>query len=180
MPRMTEADVRRVVGEMMSEPIFGLPNEFKSWLTAFVEINPPSIPFGQLTGIGWKAFTPTLTADTNPTLGAGSVASGRYVQYGKLVIVNVQFTFGTSGTNAGTGDYVISLPVNTSTELPFKTMGSGHVTDAGVDNQVVTAIYNATGNVKMIVESGNTVTHAVPFAWGASDRIHLLLIYEAV
>ncbi len=62
-------------------------------------------------GTGFVAYTPALTATTtNPTLGTGSVATGRYFQFGKFVIANFAIKFGTSGTNAGSGAYRVSLP----------------------------------------------------------------------
>lgn len=60
----------------------------------------------------WTTYTPALTADTtNPTLGSGSIAYGRYKQNGKEVKCQFVIRFGSSGRNKGSGQYSVSLPV---------------------------------------------------------------------
>ena len=86
-------------------------------------------------GTSWANWTPALTATTtNPTLGTGSVATGRYFQLGKLVVANFKIQFGTSGTSAGSGAYRVSLPVacSTTTQNNDFVVGYGHLHDASV------------------------------------------------
>jgi hypothetical protein len=60
----------------------------------------------------WTSYTPALTSSGNqPVLGAGSIANGKYVQINKFVYGYFNIAFGTSGITAGTGNYLISLPV---------------------------------------------------------------------
>lgn len=97
---------------MPNTPILGLPYPgpsntadvpyYLQQLAETVEVN-----FG-----AWVAYTPVLTASTtNPTLGTGSSAVGRYRQFGKTVLCRGEFRFGTSGISAGSGQYSMSLPV---------------------------------------------------------------------
>lgn len=81
-------------------------------------------------GTGFVSYTPALTATTtDPTLGTGSVATGRYFQFGKFVIANFAIKFGTSGTNAGSGAYRVSLPVPCTTLANTNSfvVGYGHI-----------------------------------------------------
>lgn len=62
----------------------------------------------------WTEYTPTLTATTtDPTLGSGSTAVGRWVREGTLATVVVYVELGATSA-AGSGIYEVSLP----TECP--------------------------------------------------------------
>lgn len=80
-----------------------------------------------LTGGTWTGYTPTLTATTtNPTIGNGSII-GRYKQYGKLVVFDIEFVFGSTST-AGSGNYSFSLPPGlTVTNVAGTPVAVGHV-----------------------------------------------------
>lgn len=70
----------------------------------------------------WTDYTPTVTASTtSPTLSTNSshVYYGRYKQNGKEVKCQFAIRFGTTGRNAGAGQYFIALPV------PAKTTPAG-------------------------------------------------------
>lgn len=129
---------------------------------------------------GWTSYTPSLTATTtNPTLGTGSTAVGRWARLGDFLIVKGVIVFGTSGTNAGSGDYLLSLPFTCSTS------GGNHVGTATLwDNSAghATATFPVevyTGGASLRITyataypngTSNAVTHSQPWAWAASDQI---------
>lgn len=136
------------------------------------------------TYIPWTTYTPTLTASTtNPTLGSGSTVFGSYSQVGKIVTVKFMFIFGSSGTNAGSGTYRVSLPVTpVGDSIPsgnifiFDSSTSnawtgcmGSIQSAGYMDQ----IWYASGGALASVSESN------PMAWSASDQIRGLITYEA-
>lgn len=131
----------------------------------------------------WTAYTPALTATTtNPTLGSGSTASGRYCQTGKLVVCQVWIVFGSSGTNAGSGSYRVSLPVTAAS--PLRTGGAfpiGHGWTLQASLGLVTVEQVDTTKVEMRVGGAgpNVVTDGFPAAWGANHEISLSFTYEA-
>lgn len=129
-------------------------------------------------------WTPALTASTtNPTLGTGSSVRGRYYQVGKHVTAKGVIAFGTSGTNAGSGTYYISLPVAaewTATPKIFS-RGTGHLFDSSSGaERVVRIIANDGSTCKLLIADGSTyTTHAAPWAWAVNDQIDFELDYEA-
>jgi len=133
----------------------------------------------------YASHTPTLTAaTTNPTLGSGSSATGRYSQIGKHVHYYGQITFGSSGVNAGSGEYWISLPVNASTAITnAKVMGSVLLYDStsGTPFLVALGYYSTTSVFRIALSALATLTasDAAPWTWAASDAIIFDLNYEA-
>ena len=132
-------------------------------------------------GAAWETWTPALTASTtNPTLGTGSTATGRYGRINKTVFGNCRIFFGTSGTNAGSGFYFVSLPV--TAQGVGVVAGSGYVYDAstGLVRHVSIAI-DSTSRVALYLE--NQTNYAVsstnPWTWAASDQIQFSFEYEA-
>lgn len=133
-------------------------------------------------GATFGAFVPALTASvTNPTLGSGSVAAGRYAEVGDLVIAQIRIAFGTSGTNAGSGSYFVSVPVTAQAATFIR--GFGFVFDSSATSRRnVTAAQNDGDTVFLWYSdptTDNTVAHNAPWAWAASDEIRLELMYEA-
>lgn len=139
-------------------------------------------------GDAWTTYTPALTATTtNPTLGTGSSAEGRYVSAGKLIIVHYRIAFGTSGTAAGSGTYLISLPVAPSTAWTNRHIGSGMAFDSSA-NAMMPLVVRVNGTASTVVMqfpatwpggTASNVTHSNLFAWAASDEFHGTLTYEA-
>jgi hypothetical protein len=137
------------------------------------------------------AFTPTLTASvTDPTLGTGGTITGRYIKLGKLVMCWVEINFGTSGTNAGSGTYRVSLPVAASSAMAVAeqlykgdVVGSGGCRDdsTATGSRQLAVQMNTVNNVILTIADGTNsiVTSAIPFAWAASDTIYLSAVYEA-
>jgi hypothetical protein len=135
------------------------------------------IGYGALT-----AYTPSLIGSTtSPTLGTGSVRNGSYFQLGKLVIANAHIKFGSSGTAAGSGFYMISLPV-----AP-KSIGSGlrqvgslwAYDDSGNDYEDGAVIVDGSNTRVQMMVAGTWASNSVPWTWAANDLIGMQITYEA-
>jgi hypothetical protein len=130
----------------------------------------------------WTTYVPTLTAvTTNPTLGSGSTADGTWTrQADRAIHGEARIAFGTSGTNAGSGEYLVSLPVARATTGVY---GAGWIYDNSTGAfAVCTLIHYAsdTSKARIVAAGGNpTVTHAAPWAWAASDQINVRFTYQA-
>lgn len=133
----------------------------------------------------WSSYTPALTAaTTNPTLGSGSGVSGVYQQIGKLVVVQLKIQFGTSGVNAGSGLYSISVPVTGASYggVGYPALGSaGFIDDASSGaRKMVACFFDSTNRDKIdLTTEGGNVTNSAPWTWAASDQILLGFFYEA-
>ena len=147
--------------------------------------------YSSYTGSAWVTLgqtitaphTPVLTATTNPTLGTGSVAQGRYTLFnGKWCVYRGTIRFGTSGVNAGSGQYFISLPVASATTFGAGVdgVGAGLVLDASGPNVVQANVYIAgSGATTMsMFASNNQVTSVGPWTWAASDYLSWTITYE--
>lgn len=132
-------------------------------------------------GSGWAAYVPVLTAvTTNPTLGSGSIAEGRWRDTGHELIVDVYIKFGASGVNAGNGQYRISLPANISTAGTARLVGNCGLYDASAASYVAGAVSRqATDKVQLLLPSAGVIAaHNVPWAWAANDELSLRIIAE--
>jgi hypothetical protein len=148
-----------------------------------------AINAASLNGVGsWTSYTPVLTASTtNPTLGTGSTVIGSYAQIKNVVIYRFYIGFGTSGVNAGSGFYYVSLPVAANQFGNFFTASSGQ-----------TAFYDSSGNaiyfanawmdtstrISIIFQQSfngamANMTNSVPATAAANDVISGYMIYEA-
>lgn len=142
--------------------------------------------------LSWSTFneiggTPLLwiVGSTGPNLGnaaSGKITSGSYMRVGNLIHASVYIKFGTSGVSAGNGVYTVNLPVAMSSAVTG-TVGSGAIYDnSGDDTHLIVAEKQASYTAKLrYTTTGSTetwVTHAAPFAWAASDQIHLNFVYE--
>lgn len=126
------------------------------------------------------AHTPVLTAaTTNPTLGSGSIAAARYVlNNGDLCTYFGHISFGTSGANAGSGQYFLSLPATSATGVGI-TAGSAMIRDASAGVLTPAACYLAQGVTTLsFAYNGNVVTSAVPWVWANSDYFSWNITYQ--
>jgi hypothetical protein len=136
------------------------------------------------TAVTWATYAPTLGASvTPPTLGVGSASSGRWVAVGKLAVVQFKFTFGSSGTNAGSGTYQPSLPFTVDANQLSILGGSAICEDASLGDDYSFVAYGVAGQAFAQCYSAQTttsglVTHAYPFAWAASDTFAGTVICE--
>lgn len=155
-------------------------------------VTPEKLITGTGTSWAWQSWTPTLTgASTNPTLGTNSVAEGRYTQIGKTVICQIDIKFGTSGTNAGSGNYYISLPVAAKTAISgYQVMPIGFLRayDASAGNGAVFFPEVETSTTAQLVyyqgiggtAPASGVAHNAPWAWSTSDVVCAgTITYEA-
>lgn len=131
----------------------------------------------------WQAWTPALTASTtNPTLGSGSSAVGRYVQNGTTVIGWAHIAFGSSGTNAGSGTYRVSLPVTPKTETVEHVIGSGFIWP-GTGGAVPSTIFEipASATYMHFRAGGIAIDHSGygGNAWTTTGEIDVSFTYEA-
>lgn len=137
----------------------------------------------------WSSWTPALTAvTTNPTLGTASSTVGRYIKVGKTIIGWGRITFGTSGTNAGSGTYKLSLPVAAhATQQILNRLGPGfaRLTSAGLYTEARLS-WSATANQLNATYPSSAVNgsftgagNATPGAWTANDFIDYDFMYEA-
>lgn len=134
----------------------------------------------------WRAYTPTLSASTtNPTLGSGAVAKGRWLRDGLEITVAFRIMFGSSGVNPGSGTYRISLP--TAYNDRFYTaqawsLGTARLTDNnGTDTTAI--IGPGSDNTYVILfttgSAGASVNASTPWTWAASDAIAGTITYMA-
>src|SRR5688572_17632849 len=117
----------------------------------------PLLAGDEIPAILETSYTPALTASTtNPTLGTGSGQQGRYYRdpITGLVWGQARIAFGTSGTNAGSGTYRISLPTavdnlsGSGVSGNADVMGFGIVRDSSASTgtrTVVVSLVSATG-----------------------------------
>lgn len=132
-------------------------------------------------GAVWETWTPALTASvTNPTLGTGSTAAGRYGRINKTVFGQLTIQFGTAGTNAGSGFYFVSLPI--AAQAGNVVVGQGYAFDnsASLVRHVVVLTDNA-NRVGLWIDNATNFALASgnPWAWAASDVIRFSFEYEA-
>lgn len=138
------------------------------------------IVVGTLAG-SYTAWTPTLTgSSSNPTLGSGGSATGRYTALGKHVSGYGTIQFGSSGAAAGSGEYLIALPVTATATTP-RTMGSAVLYDASTGTFQTAVMYYSSTTVVRIAYTGTalTVSNSTPWTWAADDAIIFNLDYEA-
>jgi hypothetical protein len=130
-------------------------------------------------------YTPALTgATTNPNLGTGGSILGRYTLWnGTWCAVRVGIQWGTSGT-AGSGQYLISLPFTTNSNITVgvSNVGSVLMRDASAGPALASGVcYAAASSSTMAIfaDTSGGVTNAVPWTWGGSgDYITATLTYE--
>ena len=125
----------------------------------------------------WVTYTPKWTAHTGtPSLGNGTL-TGRYCKVGKMVIVNMSLTFGSTTSVAGTETWYISLPITSA--------GLGH----GVWVAFESGVKFHTGILQ--VSTGATKTNSFftpdgqgyfsetrPHTWKENDQLAFTAIYE--
>lgn len=144
-------------------------------------------------GLVHATYVPTLTATTtNPTLGTGGlIQEGWFFQLGKWIVGGWFIRFGTTGAAAGSGTYLVSLPVTANVSNPMRaSVSSGLQNVIGVtqyrDDSVPSVflgacmLHSATHvHMRDSGISSAVVTHASPFAWTASDAITGTFAYIA-
>jgi hypothetical protein len=126
-------------------------------------------------------YSPVISG-TAWVIGDGT-ASGQYQQLGKLVIVRIDITFG-STTTFGTGALEVTLPINNRTVVPAQSSVLGRVRDDST-NYNYSVVGFVTGNKARLFHLGTNgqwvgIAQNQPFAFGSGDTVHLLFLYEGV
>jgi hypothetical protein len=145
-----------------------------------------SVPLLAVAPDAWTSYTPSLTASTPPTLGAGNIVNGKYMKIGRLVTGWASIKFGTSGVAGGSGSYRITLPVPAANFTgPQQTCGSGYIFDVSAADGSTIVSFLDTGvgltDVSLLTNdaTGLVVTQAAPWTWAASDELRINFTYEA-
>jgi hypothetical protein len=134
----------------------------------------------------WAA-TPTLTATTtSPTLGTASVRDGYYTWLpGNMLLYHFAVKFGSSGTNAGSGQYLISLPFaavgDVGNGMP-EAAGSGLIRDNSASDVRQATWYIPDTNLNVVAgfASDAVINNSAPWAWAAYDYLAGTIVYHAV
>jgi hypothetical protein len=143
-------------------------------------------------GVAWEYvagtridYTPTLSAVTTPpTMGTGNIRDGYYSRLpGSLIAYHFYIQFGTSGVAAGSGQYLVSLPVN-AVAAGIGGSGQPAIGSAMIRDDSAGAIQaghcyvpgtNLT-SVAFYIENATTA-HNVPWTWAANDYISGTIVY---
>ena len=136
------------------------------------------------TGRTWDVAFTAVTADPVLSDDDSHQIDGDYVKVGNMVIAWVRVLFGTSGVNAGNGQYQFDLPVLADDSLRVRSsLGTGRIYDTTAsDTWLCDVRYINENEVRLRTDEGTTpgnVTHAAPFAWGNSDEIAFHVMYRA-
>jgi hypothetical protein len=122
----------------------------------------------------WTAFTPTLSQTASLTL---SVATGRYLQIGKLVIASIDVTINSAGTAGGTM-VLGGLPVG-STQHGIAAVGRYFDQSAGT-YYLLSGLWSTATTMQFISHLGAGGFGNNPAVTAAaSDTVFLNLAYEA-
>jgi len=128
----------------------------------------------------WTSYTPTWT---NLTVG-NATQNSFYTQIGKLVVVRVQLTFGT--TTSLTSVIDISLPVTSRSLTGNPNLGVARFIDANGAQHCGVIVYISSTAVRFqrqVVSGSNIIADEVsstaPFTWTSTDQFHGYFSYEA-
>lgn len=171
-----------VPGQVMVDQVHGYA-EYASGL--FTNVWRPFVTSG-LT-FGW---TPALTATvTNPTQGTGTgrVLSGRYRYISpKVVWFTCTYLFGTTGRNAGSGNYRMSLPLPANANFTANTgyIHGRYLNATDGTNKEVTGLKITSADTfafsywDVTTHTTSTVSAVAPFTPGVSSGFQITGIYE--
>lgn len=113
----------------------------------------------------WSTFAPTLSAVTTPpTFGTGStIIAGSYLQSGKNVVGVAEMRTGTSGFAAGSGNYLLALPVaaNLGSDFVNRIVGVGwyYNGDATVSTMTLEITTDGATFARFRNAAGNLINH---------------------
>lgn len=133
--------------------------------------------------VTWQSYTPTLTAaSSNPTLGTGSSATGRFYRIGQLCIAHFRVKAGTAGFAAGSGLYRISAPLTAASFMyttNFFRAGGGVFYDSSAPLNYLFQVYFV-GTVAMEINidvRGTAQTDADPVVPAINDEWSGTVLY---
>lgn len=131
----------------------------------------------------WQTYTPTITATvSNPTLPTSHNIYGRYLIQGKVLTVIFSFSGNSSaGANAGSGDYVISLPSGFAVDtglITLGTQGQNYLDGISIGTAALITDNAGTGGAWSVVPNAQTsvillgqdpASSAQPTIWGSNN-----------
>lgn len=159
-----------VDGDTVTQRAISLLGPLHTGDRVYCDVIPPQGLYvaGFLGTPSYQSYTVSWTATgTQPTLG-NSVLSGYYRKWGQGVAFRIKATFG-AGVGFGTGAWLFSLPVATSTSVQ---PSSAILVDTG------SAVYAAGAYVSgsqqlVLVYNALQVGSLVPFTWAAGDELNV-------
>jgi hypothetical protein len=159
-----------------------LTNEAAWYARVFTPIN--TIYAAQQAQGAWVSYTPTLTATTtNPSIGTGATAVGRYTQIGKLICYYGKIILGTSAS-AGTGNWVLDLPVTAATTVASPRIGYWTVTQTTAGNGMFVAFAATSTTMQSRYPASwplgaSTVVSNSTGTWASGSELNWQVFYEA-
>lgn len=139
-----------------------------------------NILFSQLEDPAWTAYTPAWSSDgTQPTLGA-SIINGFYQQIGKIVFWRLLFQLG-AGFNAGTGNYVFTLPPVTPVTTQSPAVGVAIIKDDNTNaNTIADCLLLSSTTVRVDIQGTGRFSATTPITTLAvPDNMRIWGQYEA-
>jgi len=136
-------------------------------------------------GGAWTSFTPSWT---NLTPGNGT-ADAAYIAAGKLYVVRVMFTFGSTSA-MGTGP-IMTLPNASSLDAGYSVtgwpLGIANGFDTGTNLYAGQVMYDTATTVRLRFQdvtgtylvATTQPSATVPFTWTTGDRLAFQFVYEA-
>lgn len=127
-----------------------------------------------------QSYVPALTATTtNPTIGTSGQWLFSWYAFAPGNVCNYNFfiQFGSTGANAGSGQYLVSLPFTAS--LPYSTSGQPAIGTAMFRDSSASALnagfcYIPATNPSQLafyIQGTGTVNNTTPWTWAGSDYI---------
>lgn len=134
--------------------------------------------------LAWQTWTPTVT---NVTVGTGPTTSYTYAQLGKIVIVRLSLTLGTSGAVSGTPTFTLPVTASAAANTNLSPAGIAYYNRGGTEYYGYAQLASTTTFGFYMFNAAGTylqnasITSTVPFgtAWTAADRMRVQLTYEA-
>lgn len=134
------------------------------------------VNFGNAAWTDYGTDTTILTATTtNPTKG-NSTWVARYVQYNRTVHMAMQYVIG-STFSAGSGSYIIQLPVAADTTAPV--VGSVLINEAGVAIRVGAVTTVTSTGLYLFFDGGQATSSGLSTSWTTGDYWKASLTYQA-
>ena len=172
-------------GNGASNPILGANNSSTLSLTGALTTT-STINNVTLDNNGWSSYGVIWTTDGAPPSVNNGVLEGYYKQIGKTVFVKVRLTFGTT-TNAGTGTWYFSLPVNAASsygiQFPCSILNDGAAWYQATVNGQYGGFTDKTAVIGQSAGGANSsqsITGVFPFTFGNLDSLQFNGSYEAL
>lgn len=170
-----------VANLQIASGVLNSANAVTSTSIATGAVQPLALVAGTGSGWAWSTWSPTWS---NLTTGNGTQVA-RYIQMGKTVVGQINFTFGT--TSSISGSVTFTLPVTSvSSYLSANPIGMADCFNTGVASFSGTVSWATTttaliqvANVASTYATDTVLSSTIPFAWTTGSRLALSIMYEA-